>query len=85
MFHCNWFRRTVRQFPSQTRVARVLCRSVESVQLLIRALPSLSHESKPFAWNSEKVLVIVKPNSLRLERKPRDRIIGHVYFLAVTL
>src|SRR5882757_2780405 len=73
------------QFGRQTRVTCVLSFAIEGIELIVPIFPAFSKECEPFARRGKEMLVIIQPNSLRIERKPSDPIFSHVHFSTMAL
>src|SRR5258708_3514650 len=59
--------------------------SLQFIQLLVLALPSLPQYREPLPWRPEQPVLIIEPNGLRLEGKSRHSKLGHMQFLLVIL
>src|SRR5579885_1430953 len=83
VFDCNRMRRMPRQVCGETRVTLIPLLDVNRIQLIVCLFPAFAQDREPGAGRTEKMILVVKPDGLRLERQSGNCVVRDMDFLAV--
>ena len=72
-----------RQVFGHVCVACVDLFDIDGIELVVRLLPAFAQKGKPGSGDSEKVVLVIKPDRLGLVGESGDRVVGDVDLLAV--